>query len=236
MARKKKSPRQSILEYNAEYGHIPKDYMERLSWLYREENFTKDDLEKLMVFVDELGEVQWSEVTYIFYMHPHATPRPKLNPNTFTFYVGGAYYNKQIFEKFMEVHSDNEVVISTPCIMETKTYTQTPSGMSKIEKMAAELELLHNVNRPDWDNLGKSYCDMVQDALVSEDSIVIRGAVEKFYSVLPRVEVNVRFMTRYDCRYNKSSVEKRKSFTENPKTLKNIPYVIGSKKKRSEKV
>ena len=92
--------------------------------------------------------------------------------------------------------------------------------------------MLHNVNAPDWDNLGKSYCDMVQGALVSNDSIVVKGAVEKFYSVLPRVEVNVRFMTKYDCRFNKSSVERRKSFKENPKTVKDIPYVIGNRKKR----
>ena len=228
----KKSPKQSVLEYNAAYNHIPKDYMERLSWLFTEERFTKEDLELLMEYVDELAAVEWKEVTYIFYMDPFATPRPKLNPNTFTFYVGGAYYNKNIFDKFMEVHSNNEAVISTPCIMQTKTYTHTPNSMSKIEKMAAELEMLHNVNAPDWDNLGKSYCDMVQGALVSNDSIVVKGAVEKFYSVLPRVEVNVRFMTKYDCRFNKSSVERRKSFKENPKTVKDIPYVIGNRKKR----
>lgn len=229
---KKKSPKQSILEYNAKYNHIPKNYLDRLSWLYREENFTKEDIDALMEYVDELAEVEWAEVTYIFYMDPHPSPRPRLNPNTFTFYVGGAYYNKNIFDKFMELHSENEVVISTPCIMSTKTYTKTPSAMSKIEKMAAELEMIHNPNAPDWDNLGKSYCDMVQGALVSNDSIAVKGEVEKFYSILPRVEVNVRFMKKYDCRFNKSAIEKRKSFKENPKTVKDIPYVIGGKRRK----
>ena len=169
MARKKASQKQSILEYNAAYNHIPKDYMERLSWLIVEENITKEDVEELLEYVEELERTEWGEVTYIFYMHPHASPRPRLNPNTFTFYVGGAYYNKNIFDKFMELHSENETVISTPCIMSTKTYTKIPNGMSKQEKIGCELELIHNVNAPDWDNLGKSYCDMVQDALVSND-------------------------------------------------------------------
>lgn len=233
MARQRKSPKQTILEYNAAYNHIPKDYMDRLAWLYREENFTKDDLEILMSYVDDLAAVEWGEATYIFYMDPHASPRPRLNPNTFTFYVGGAFYNKNIFTKFMELHSNSEVVISTPCFMETKAYTKTPSNMSKIEKMAAELEMIYNVNAPDWDNLGKSYCDMVQGAVVSNDSVVVKGEVQKFYSILPRVEVNVKFMTKYDCRFNKSSVEKRKSFKENPKTKKDIPYVIGGRKRRT---
>lgn len=227
MGTKNKQTAKSIMEYQSAYSHIPKDYMERLTWLYREEQYTRKDLEQLMAMIDELGEVNWSEVTYIFYMDPNATPRPKLNTKTFTFYVPGAYYNKQIFERFSEAHSQMECVISTPCIMETKTYTKMPSGMSKIEKIAAELELIHNVNAPDWDNLGKSYSDMVQDVLVSNDSIVVRGAVEKFYSVLPRIEVNVRFMTKYDCAYNKRKVESRKSFKENPKVLRDLPYVIG---------
>ena len=224
---KNKGTSKSIMEYNASYGNIPKDYMERLAWLYREEQYTREDLARLMTMVDELKNVDWNEVTYIFYMDPQATPRPRLNPKTYTFYVPGAYYNRQIFEKFADAHSNMECVISTPCIMDTKTYTKTPAGMSRIEKMAAELELLHNVNAPDWDNLGKSYCDMVQSVLVSNDSIVVRGAVEKFYSVLPRIEVTVRFMTKYDCAYNKRRVENRKSFKENPKVLTDIPYIIG---------
>lgn len=229
--RAKKGTTQSIMEYNANYGLIPKDYMERLAWLYREEQYSKEDLEQLISMVDDLKTVEWNEVTYIFYMDPNATPRPRLNTKTFTFYVPGAFYNKRIFENFADKHSGMECVISTPCIMETKTYTRTPSGMSRIEKLAAEMELIHNVNAPDWDNLGKSYCDMVQEVLVSNDSIVVKGAVEKFYSVLPRVEVNVKFMTKYDCAYNKRTVENRKSFKENPRVLRDLPFIIGRRKK-----
>lgn len=226
----KKSTKKSILEYNANYGNIPKDYMERLAWLYRNDNFTKKDLEKLLDMVDDIVHAEWDDITYIFYMDPQSSPRPYLNTKTFTFFVSGAKFNKQIFEEFMKIHSNIDIVISTPCIMTTKTYTRTPSGMSKIEKMAAELELLHNENSPDWDNLGKSYCDMVQGALVSNDSIVVKGSVEKFFSILPRIEVNVQYMTKYDCAYNKRTVENRKSFKENPKTKRNIPYIIGRRR------
>ena len=103
---------------------------------------------------------------------------------------------------------------------------QTPTGMSKQEKILAEMELVHNVNAPDWDNLGKTYSDMVQDVLISNDSLVFRGSVKKCYSVLPRIEVKLRFMTTYDCKYNKRTVEKRKSFYENDKTIKDLGYII----------
>lgn len=228
MARKKRpSQKERAKEYHLAYDHIPKDYMERLAYLYQECKFTKEDMNYLFEKVDELCNVEWNWVKYIFYMDPSSAPRPKLNPNTFTFYVSGAKFNKQIFDEFKEKHSDMEIVISTPCHLETKTYFKTPRSMSIREKMAAELELLNHVNAPDWDNLGKSYCDMVQETLVSNDSIVSRGEVQKFYSILPRIEVIVHFMKKYDCKYNKRVIESRKSFAENPKVLHDIPYILG---------
>lgn len=216
-----------IEDYTERYGHIPRDYMERLKWLYKEYPYTKDDLAELLMNVDELTSTCWDSVTYIFYMDPGTSPRPRLNPKTFTFYVSGAADMKRVFDDFKAVHSGLDYVISTPCILRTKTYTKTPSSMNAKEKLAAELELIHNLNSPDWDNAGKLYCDMVQKTLVSNDSIVFRGEVEKFYSVLPRVEVTLHYMTKYDCKYNKRTVENRKSFYDNPLHIENVEYVIG---------
>ena len=222
----KRNSIQEALDYHQKYGNIPKNYMERLSWLYDEVNFKENHLIDLIEKLDKQQDAEWNEVNYIFYMTPKPTPRPKLSPNTFVFYVKGAKMNKQIFENFVEQHSDMEAVISTPCIMETKVYIQTPAGMSIEEKVAAELGVIHNVNAPDWDNLGKTYSDMVQDVLISNDSIVFKGSVEKFYSVLPRIEVSVKFMKVYDCKYNKRTIEHRKSFQENPKTVKGLESII----------
>ena len=217
---------QAALEYHEKYGSIPKDYMDRLSWLYQEVGFRESHLTDLLEKINELTNVQWNEIHYIFYMTPRPTPRPKLSRNTFVFYVSGAKMNKQIFENFVEQHSDMEVVISTPCSFDTNVYIETPKGMTIEEKVAAELGIIHNINAPDWDNLGKTYSDMVQDVLVSNDSLVYKATVQKFYYVLPRIEVNVRFMTIYDCKYNKRTVEGRKSFKENPKTMKDLDYII----------
>ena len=67
---------------------------------------------------------------------------------------------------------------------------------------------------------------MIQDVLVSNDSLVFEGRVHKGYSILPRIEVTVRFMKTYDCKYNKRTVESRKSFKENDRTIKNLDYII----------
>ena len=220
------SMKADILEYREKYGNIPKDYMERLAYLYKIYPYTKEDLTHLLLKIDELSNVCWDSVTYIFYMNPKSSPRPKLNTKTFTFYVKDAKNFKQVFDDFKEHHSDMDCVISTPCMITTKSYIETPRTMTLQEIMAAELELIHHVNAPDYDNLAKTYTDMVQKTLVSNDSIIFRGTSEKFYSILPRIEVTIRFMTAYDCKYNKRSIEKRKSFKENELTLKNIKYII----------
>lgn len=218
--------KKEIAEYHNKFDHIPKDYEDRLAWLYDEIDFTKKDLDKLLSVVDDLANAEWEELLYIFYMVPRSTPRARQRKATQTFYVKDAHNKKQVFDQFVETCSDLQCVISTPTILNCKVYIETPSGMSRLEKMAAELELIHHVNAPDWDNLGKGYCDMIQKTLISNDSIVCKGTVEKFYSVLPRIEVTVKFMRSYDCKYNKRSVEKRKSFRENPLSVNGIESII----------
>ena len=212
--------------YQEKFSQIPKDYMERLQWLFREYPFKKKHIDSIMKKIDALESTAWDTITYIFYMEPTTGQRPRLNSNTFTFYVPGAATHKQLFDSFKARHEEMDVVISTPCIMNVKAYAKTPSSMSMEEKLAAELELIHNLNSPDWDNVAQLYCDMVQKTLISNDSIVCKGSVEKLYSCLPRVEVSVSYMLSYDCKYNKRTVEKRKSFYENEKTLDGIEYVI----------
>lgn len=230
MSKKQLSPMQQVLEYHEQYGHIPTDYMERLAYLYEEIGFKQSDLTELLNKLDALTKVEWSQIMYVFYMEPKPAARPRQvrlkDGKTFHFYVPGAKLTKDVFDNFKEMHSDMECVISTPSIFHTSVYTKMPSNMTKQEKIAAELGVVHNVNEPDWDNFGKQYSDMVQETLVSNDSIVYRGSVEKFYSILPRVEVLVKFMREYDCKYNKRSIEKRKSFQNNDRTIKDLGYII----------
>ena len=70
MARKKKNGIQEAFEYHQKYDHIPRDYMERLSWLYAEIGFSSKDLEELLPKIEQLTEIEWNELHYIFYMTP----------------------------------------------------------------------------------------------------------------------------------------------------------------------
>lgn len=215
-----------VEHYQERFSQVPKDYMERLVYLYKKYPFKEKNMKHLLELVEQLESTSWSTITYIFYMTPATANRPRLNPGTFIFYVPDAKNHKAMFDRFKEYHSEMQYVISTPTILTTKVYTETPAGMNIEEKMACELELIHNMNAPDWDNIGKCYCDMIQETLISNDSIVIKGSVEKLYSCLPRVEVTINYMDRYDCKYNKRTVEKRKSFYENPKRMDDLSSIL----------
>ena len=68
--------------------------------------------------------------------------------------------------------------------------------------------------KPDWDNIAKKYSDMTNHNIWLDDSFVIEGTVKRFYSVLPRIEIHIRYLNML---YNKKQydyISNRKDFIE----------------------
>ena len=53
-------------------------------------------------------------------------------------------------------------LITTACKFYCDCYFPIPKSMTKNEKLRAELKLVNHLSKPDWDNLGKTYSDMIQ--------------------------------------------------------------------------
>ena len=87
--------------------------------------------------------------------------------------------------------------------------------MNKSEKLRAEMGLINNLTKPDWDNLGKTYSDMIQNTIIMDDSLIIEGTVRKFYSSKPRIELTIEYADRYDSKYNMKNITKRKQYLDN---------------------
>ena len=58
------------------------------------------------------------------------------------------------------------------------------------------------------DNLIKTYTDMLKGALLYDDSIIYKGVSEKYYSVKPRIEITIQYMTDFDSDFNKKKILK----------------------------
>ena len=75
--------------------------------------------------------------------------------------------------------------------------------MNRAEKMLAELGFIRPISKPDFDNLAKTYSDMIQGSLLYDDQLIVEGRSSKYYSIKPRIEITLEYMEDFDCDFNK---------------------------------
>ena len=55
---------------------------------------------------------------------------------------------------------------------------------------------------------------MLDDVLITDDDIFSHGEINKLYSLLPRVEITIRYQTKHDSNYVYKKLRNRKSIRE----------------------
>lgn len=193
-------------EYNKEYGDIPRDSLDRIDYILKGTNLNRCKL-KVYDEIHRIVNIKWKELSYTIYLLPKATPRPRSGKNGI-FYVKGASDNRKFFEEYMR--NEDIPLITTPTIFNCTSYLPIPSSMNPVEKLCAELGFIYPVSKPDWDNLAKAYCDMIQGVLLFDDSLVVEGTSIKRYSVKPRIEITIKYMEDFDSNYNKKKILKER--------------------------
>jgi len=213
-----KNRKQKLEEYDIKYDNIPLDYHTRLSWLYDKLNINDKKAQDIINKRDQMMQaLYYTEINIILYEEPEGSPRPRFrlvnrhnlanqamaNSNFVHVYsITGKednMYMKRLMtqEEFMSIQE----LLYTPCDVEFVAFMKTPSGYNNTDTFLAEIGLIRPITKPDWDNLGKKYSDMFNNNVWLDDTLVIDGTVRKFYSVLPRVEVKLRYMNML---YNKT--------------------------------
>lgn len=212
-----KNRKQKAEEYEEKYSHIPRDYNERLSYLYNTLHLNPITNAAIIDKRDAmLNTLQYTELKIILYEDPEGSPRPRFrlvnrrnlanqalaNPNFVHVYsITGA--SDQRFMKKLLTENDFfgiQQLIYTPCDICIDTFKATPSSFNKIDTVLAEIGLINPITKPDWDNCGKKYSDMFNSNVWLDDNLVINGTVRKFYSILPRVEITLNYLNML---YNK---------------------------------
>lgn len=205
--------KRTINIYKNEFGDIPKDSRRRFIELLGDKKIKDKEILEVRKKTKSILTMGWEEIRLVIYLEPKATPRPRIS-SFGTFYVKGAKINKNMFRDFMK-RNRHLKTITTACKLTVDTYIPT-KGMNRLDSILAELRMIRPLSKPDWDNLGKTYSDMIvgEDLLLLEDSIIIDGRTRKFYSSKPRVEISIKYQTKYDSKYNKRKVESWKTFKE----------------------
>lgn len=200
------SKKLKLKEYNEKYGDIPKEFSDRFIYLWDLLKIKPKDIPNIQNLIRVLLGIKKKEINFVFYFIPEATPRPRYSRFTKAFYVKNALDYKTLFSKFIESCEDVEE-ITTPTEFICKVYKPTPKAMNRYETILSELELIKDISKPDWDNIAKTYCDMVQHGLLLDDGLIYKGSLEKLFSVKPRIEISLKYYDKHDCTYNKRKVD-----------------------------
>lgn len=222
--RKKKSE-----EYENNYSHIPKDYVERLAWMYDTYNISDKKAEKILSLRnDMINTFSYDSISFVLYEIPAGKERPRFRIFNKRQLIDGAINNPEFVHVYsLSGHDDHvymnrlvnssdfialEQLLCTPVFAEFIAYFPTPKSYSNERKFLAEIGLDRPISKPDFDNIEKKYADMFNSTIWLDDIFVVDSCTRKFYSILPRLEIRLHFMNMV---YNKNQyrmITNRKDF------------------------
>lgn len=226
---KRRSRKQKAEDYAAKFGHIPIDYKERLSWLYDELHITeREAYEILDIHRRMLSSLQYYTVNIVLFEIPEGSPRPRMRivnrqnlsnmalaNSEFIHVYSLTGHEDQVFMKRLMTEQEFEglnQIICTPCDVDINAYFKTPSSYSRKEIILAEVGLHRPPFKPDWDNIEKKYSDMFNKNVWLDDALVVDGGIHKYYSVLPRIEIRLRFLNLLYNKHQYNAITNRVDF------------------------
>ena len=222
-----KSRKQKAKLYESKYSEIPRDYIERLSWMYDKYHITKAKAEEILrAKYNILSSLYYSDdILVVLYEEPEGSPRPRaryVNKSNLTSYAKSDPGYIQVYSltgasdrKFMKrLIDDNDLMkldhlICTPCDVEYNTFSKTPSSYNTINTFLSEVGIIRPISKPDFDNMEKKYADMYNGNIWIDDALVQDAAIHKYYSILPRVEIRLKFLNLLYTKYQYEQIIKR---------------------------
>ncbi|MGL5752470.1 MAG: RusA family crossover junction endodeoxyribonuclease [Paraclostridium sp.] len=220
-----KNRKQKSMEYHDKYSHIPINYEERLSWMYDSMNISD---KKAQSIYDKrsamLNSLYYKEFNIKLFEEPEGTQRSRFRLINRKNIANMAMSNSSFVHVYSPHAKDDHMymkrvvneelyeldhLIHTPCIVEYNVYLKTPSAYNMEDTFLAEIGLIRPIVKPDWDNIGKKYSDMYNHNIWLDDTLVISGTVNRYYSILPRVEINLRYLNMLYNKHQYNTISKR---------------------------
>ena len=224
-----KSRKEKMIEYNQKYSHIPRDYVERLEYLY--ETLGIDDVksDEILAARDRyISSTYFETIRMVIYEVPEYTPRPRarlinrkgvlnsIGTNSFIqVYSITGRANKEYMKMFRQENlSYLDQLLCTPCDIEYRAYFPTPSYYNKTQIFLAEIGVDRPLIKPDFDNIEKSYGDAFTGNIWIDDIVVVDATIRKYYSILPRMEIDLKYSNQLCNQHQYKAMIRRKDYTE----------------------
>lgn len=229
MKRKNRAQKQN--EYNEKYGDIPIDYRERLEYLYDSLKISESQAFEILNKRDKMiNDLTYYDTQIILFEVPEGSPRPRFrivnrsnlsnmaisNPNFVHVYSLTGKEDNVFMKRLMSKEDFNALdqMICTPCTIDIYAFFKTPSYYNKEDTILAEVGLHRPISKPDWDNIGKKYSDMFNANVWLDDTLVIDGSIHRYYSILPRIEIKLRYLNMVYNKHQYNSISKRTDYNE----------------------
>lgn len=212
-----KTRSQLLEEYNNKYSvrNADNDVYERLEKYFKDNNlnFTKHLTKAIGKMKSLKDEVSYKTVKIIMYEYPMKTDRPRHTRFGKT-YSPNAAENKKYVMKALKRICTNIKLIHTPGEIIIDAYMEMPSQIKPDEVILYEMKKLKVHSTPDYDNIGKCYTDMLKDNIILDDDLFYSGTINKYYSIIPRVEITIKYLSSYDSEHTFRKMKNRKSVKE----------------------
>ena len=222
---KRKTRKQKEEISREKYGGIPIDYEERLAWMYDTFHITENTANQILDARNQMFYFMYYKLfRIILFEEPEGTPRPRFRLINRQNFANTAINNGSFVHVYsINAHEDNvfmkrlmneeiyelQDLIYQPCNVRYNVFFKTPSYYNTEQKILAEIGLDRPINKPDWDNIGKKYSDMYNGNVWVDDRCVVSGTVNQFYSILPRIEINLNFLNCLYYKHQAKSMQKR---------------------------
>lgn len=227
----RKTRKQKSTEYEAKFGNIPIDYKSRLSWLYDKLKISDQQAFEILNKRDMMiRDLSYYDTNIILFEVPEGSPRPRFrlvnrsnlsnmamsNPSFIHVYSLTGREDNMYMKRLMsqEDFTALDSMICTPCIIDINAFLKTPSYYNREDIILAEIGLHRPISKPDWDNLGKKYSDMFNANVWLDDTLVIDGSIHRYYSVLPRVEIRLRYLNMVYNRHQFKNITHRSDYKD----------------------
>ena len=191
-------PRREDILYEKEFGHIPNDPLDRITYILGNKANNKKFNDMIAAEAKKIKKLKSTKIEFTMWkiVKPSARPRANSRGGYIRMYVPHAKENGDWFADFAK--ENNLPFIDTPCTLDIKIYEKTPTSFSIKNKVLAELGLIRPWRRTgDFDNYAKAVADAIQHGMLADDCLVITSHQELYYSIKPRAEISITYLNKH---------------------------------------
>ena len=185
--------------------------VDRLDYLKELFKFNDKDIENIK---KEFTIPSTYNLQLLFYEVPLQYMRGRIGKKTKSVYTPLADENSKFVKEYINKLLKEFKILVSPIKVYAEMYLPIPKYFKKKEIVAAELGLIKPITKPDADNLIKGYLDAFNDNIYIDDSLIYSLNVTKYYSIKPRVVINLEYDSDYNSDTQINKIIKSKNFID----------------------